>query len=280
MPVLLFCTAILLAICCVLLIVLFFRQDRLRNLMREQCRKNVVLAIFSHQIRAPITGIKWYVEMLLGQEYGTLRVSQLEFLKKIDDAVSEAIDSIDGFLSLSQLNLSLSTLKRGRLVTEPTNVKMNDAIQSALRYLQNEYKTRNQKISFVPCKQNVRIRIDTFLLDSVLNIVLSNALLFAPSGGILSVEANASDMDAVIRITDKDTKRTSDERQKSFALFETEGKTEASTGTGKGVGFYLVKQVMNAIGGSVAFASSVDGGTSFILTIPRNIGNAATMKRT
>lgn len=70
-------------------------EMRFRAVKERAEIERTLMRNLSQQLKGNLTASKWFVEMLLSKEAGTLHIAQLEFLKKVEDANAEAIRQLD-----------------------------------------------------------------------------------------------------------------------------------------------------------------------------------------
>jgi|GEM_PF-4780346 len=73
-------------------LILLLRVEHLQHIMRAQRKgEQKLLMNIAVDLKTHLTVIKWYLEMLMSGQFGQLHISQLEFLKKIEEANERAI---------------------------------------------------------------------------------------------------------------------------------------------------------------------------------------------
>ena len=113
------------------------------------------------------------------------------------------------------------------------------------------------------------VQADRKRLKQVISNLLSNAIKYNQSGGRITVEAGADD--AAVRLFVRDTGRgiSADQLERIFKPFERLGAHRSGV-DGTGLGLALVKQFMEAMGGSVQVESQAGRGSTFTVTLPRS----------
>lgn len=259
-------------ILCAVLAVILLKQMRMRRLARLEHRQYLMMAIFSHQMRTPLTTIRWYTEMLLHEEVGKLRVGQLEYVNKVNHAVTNVIDSLNSFLTLLRL-------KRGNIVSNPTMVNLWDALEQTVHGLEDQWKDKDQTVVCQPGKKPLGLHIDLFILQSILTAILSNAIQYTPRKGTIRIDVGENAKEAIIHIQDSGIGMTDAEQKQVFSMFFRGEKAKQMNSNGDGIGLYVMKQILEDAGGSVKFTSSAGEGTTFIVTIPKQHNQKMSIRR-
>jgi two-component system sensor histidine kinase GlrK len=116
--------------------------------------------------------------------------------------------------------------------------------------------------------QPVMLEADPEKLRSIVDNLISNAVKFTPSGGVISVKARALAGEAVIEVMDSGPGVPPEERESIFNLFF-RGRTKADTGVkGSGLGLAIARELVEAHGGEIAVVAGGAGG-HFRVTLPR-----------
>jgi PAS domain S-box-containing protein len=110
-----------------------------------------------------------------------------------------------------------------------------------------------------------KLRSDPLYLKRILVNLTTNAVQAMPAGGSLTVTADYDDKNVFVSITDTGGGIPEDVKTKLFSpLFTTKAK-------GQGLGLAVVKKLTTALGGNVTFKSTLGQGTTFLVTLPRNM---------
>ncbi|HLG26083.1 MAG TPA: CHASE4 domain-containing protein, partial [Candidatus Gracilibacteria bacterium] len=106
--------------------------------------KSEFVSIASHQLRTPLTGIKWMVSILTKDQTGKLNDAQKEYLKNIDDSNERMIRLVGDLLDISRLEGT-----SGKML-EKSKVNLREVLESVLHEQESGAKEKN--ISFVIAK--------------------------------------------------------------------------------------------------------------------------------
>jgi two-component system OmpR family sensor kinase len=108
----------------------------------------------------------------------------------------------------------------------------------------------------------------------VTNLV-SNAIKYSPDGGVVVVAAEEQADGAVLRVSDAGMGMTPEQVDNLFQKFYRTPDSQARGIRGTGLGLYLVKQLVEAHGGSVTVESQHGTGTTFTIKLPREVPEPA-----
>jgi len=113
------------------------------------------------------------------------------------------------------------------------------------------------------------LEADPEKLRSIVDNLISNAVKFTPSGGVISVKARALAGEAVIEVMDSGPGRGARGARIDFSNLFFRGRTKADTGVkGSGLGLAIARELVEAHGGEIAVVAGGAGG-HFRVTLPR-----------
>lgn len=223
--------------------------------------KSEFVSLASHQLRTPISSIKWNLELLSSPKLGSLNEKQVEYVNKINRSAERMSLLIKDFLDASQLEM-------GTFSTTITKFDLSEFIVGLLE----EFEARVAKKGLI-IKQSfpelpVMIETDAHLLRMSLNNLISNAVKYTPDGREIQLSYMISDQAVHITVRDTGMGVPEAEQEKLFSKFFRANNVKASTIEGTGIGLYIVKQAIDMMGGSLQFRSKEGVGTEFVVSIP------------
>ena len=225
--------------------------------------KTEFVSLTSHQLRTPLATIKWYAEMLESPDFGTLNDKQKDYLKRMASVNSEMIDLVETLLNVSKIEIGTLTINK-----QPTNVPA--LIDGILVELASQID--KHKIQFVKNYNNAlqNINSDPKLLRIVIQNLITNAIKYNKEGGTVTInlEEGATTGQSSISVSDTGLGIPKDQQNRVFSkLFRAKNVQDVEGGQSTGLGLYLVKSVIEALGGSIGFTSEEGTGTTFILKL-------------
>lgn len=209
--------------------------------------KTDFVTIASHQLRTPLSIIKWYVDFLLSGDAGDLTEDQKKYLEEVYGSNERLIDLVSALLDVSRIDL-------GTFSIEPEPINIRKVSEAALLKLKKEIKdkniTVNKKYDSLPL-----INLDGRLTQIVFENIISNSVKYAETNGIINIDIKKTEKDVYIKIADNGCGIPKEQQPKVFTkLFRADNakKIEAS---GTGLGLYIVKGVVEKSGGKIWFES-------------------------
>ncbi|PJA01010.1 hypothetical protein COX75_01010 [bacterium (Candidatus Gribaldobacteria) CG_4_10_14_0_2_um_filter_33_15] len=238
----------------------------LRNITREKIvekLKTEFVTISAHQLRTPLSAIKWTVRMLLDGDVGELTDEQTEFLKK-------AYQSNERMVNLVNDLLNVTRIEEGRYLYNPEELDMIELIEKTIIPLKEIAERKNLKFEFLkPKEKEIKVRVDKEKISLAISNLVDNAINYTKEGKI-SIQFEYDSKDKQVKFSVKDTGiGISEEQQKRLfsKFFRGINAIKAET-EGTGLGLFIAKNIIEAHGGRIWFESEEGKGTTFYFTLP------------
>lgn len=240
----------------------FAEQERIKAERAEQSRRELIVNV-SHELRTPIASIRGHVESLLI----TVEDDEAEKLssKKLHDYLVIVQREAERLGSLVDDLLSLARTEAGelRLDLEPVDAtKVVEEIQQTMAPLAR----RERAITLVSKTDPYAppVLADRQRLAQVLLNLARNAITYTPNGGIVSMTVERLDTHYIaLTVADTGIGIPPEDLERVFERFYRTDASRARTSGGFGLGLAIVRDLVNAMGGSVSVTSKVDEGSCF-----------------
>jgi signal transduction histidine kinase/HAMP domain-containing protein len=223
--------------------------------------KSDFFATVSHELRAPLTSIEGYVEMLAEGEGGPVTGEQRKMLDVVDHSAVRLRNLIEDVFTLSKLESdAFSTVMRP--------VEVGKVISAAADELQPEVARRGLTLTSDCRRDGLTVDGDAGQLGRVLVNLLSNAVKFTPDGGRITVTAAATGGSAVITVSDTGIGIPAKDQQELFTRFFRASNAVQQAIPGTGLGLAIVRTIVTNHGGDITLTSHEGQGTTFTIRIP------------
>ncbi len=239
---------------------------------------DTLLSLAAHDLRTPLSVIKWYTEMLLDGDCGTLNDDQTKYLKTIQSSNERAIDLIRSLLNVSRLTL-------GTFSISPVEADLSRIVKQVLSELSSFITEKKITIeeSYVSDSSPL---VPTLLLDKqmcvvILRNLISNAILFSKEEGKVLVsihEVKQGDEcggekiledSLLFSVTDSGIGIPEKDKEKIFSKLYKGSNVAGEESKGAGLGLYMTELIVSNVGGAVWFTSTENVGSTFYVTFPK-----------
>ena len=218
--------------------------------------RNDFINNFSHEFKTPIVSIRGFAKEL---QYSDLDEAQKKEYAKI---IAEEADRL---AKLSISVLELSKLENQQIVTDKTAFELDEQLRQCI--LLQEPAWSEKEIDMIPELERVEFYGNEEMLGHVWRNLISNAIKFTPTGGIVTVRLTADDDYATVQVSDTGIGMDEETQRHIFEKFYQGDKSH--TRAGYGIGLTVVGRVVSLCEGSIEVESRPNEGSTFTVRLPR-----------
>ena len=233
-------------------------RDVTREREADELKSDFVASV-SHELRTPLTPIKGFLLTLLREdlefppekrrEYYGLMLAQAQRLERL----------IEDLLDVSHLEA-----ESGRIETGPIDARQL-VWQVVERFSQQE---PNRSLRATVPGRPVYARGDWLRVDQVLGNLVSNALRYSPPHEPVEVRLAARDREVIFEVHDRGPGIPAEYQDRIFERFHRGGHHLTRAAGGAGLGLYLAKRLVEAMGGRIWLTSRLGEGSVFCFALP------------
>jgi len=222
--------------------------------------KSEFITLASHQLRTPLSALRWYVE-LIGDENANLSEDQKGYVKEMGVSLKRMANLLDSLLRASQM-------EEGGLGMTLAPTDINQLIEET----DEDFRSIAQEkgVSFSVSLPDTRIMADTdpTLLRIVLQNLLSNATKYTRKDSHVTLTLDEKDNKFSVSVADEGYGIPLSEQKRVFQKFFRAANVRKMDTDGNGLGLYITKSIVERLGGTIRFASEENKGTTFTATFP------------
>lgn len=213
---------------------------------------------FSHEFKTPIVSINGFANLLLEEDL--TEEERREYLTIIADE------------SKRLSNLAQQTMLMSKLDTQvkinPQKMKtfsLSEQIRRCIILLQNSWTDKN--IDMQIDMDNITYTGDPTLIEHIWINLINNAIKFTPDTGTIRIELKETNADITFKISDSGCGMTDEEISHIFNKYYQADSSHS--GKGLGLGLAICNRVATLCGGSISVDSTIDVGTTFTVSLPK-----------
>jgi PAS domain S-box-containing protein len=228
---------------------------------REEVAKSDFVSIASHQLRTPLTTMRWTLEMFLKGKAGSITDKQKELMNDAYQCSLHMTETISSMLMLSKIEAE-------KLRPQPAEVNLQTLFEEVKDSQKAAHIEKKQEIH-IQCFEEPVAYADPALLREVIMNLLSNAIKYTPNGGSISVTAkNQADDSVLIEVSDTGYGIPPRQQDQVFTKFFRADNIVNLPESGTGLGLHLAYNLVNLLQGKISFLSKENTGTTFSISLP------------
>jgi PAS domain S-box-containing protein len=213
----------------------------------------------SHQLRTPLTGIKWMLELALGEADGSADMRGF---------VADSRDASERLIVLVNDLLSVSRLEGGRLIGTPVRCDLAVLARDVVADIQPVVRKLDHRLEGGGLDVEHPVMGDAQMLRQVLQNLVSNAVKYTPRGGRIGVEVANDGAEVRCAVTDTGIGVPEEARPRLFEkFFRADNVTKVET-EGTGLGLYIVRLIVERAHGRIWYEPAHGGGSRFLIALP------------
>lgn len=248
-------------------------SDALSAAEHANCAKTVFLNNMSHDIRTPMNAIIGFT---------ALADSHIDNKEKVRDYLGKISVSSQHLLSLINDVLDMSRIESGKVLINVSEAHLTDVINDICTIVHANISSKQLNLN-IDTNDIIHddIFVDKLRLQQVLLNILSNAVKFTPTGGMISlkvIEKQPEDNKTAwfeFRIKDNGIGMSEEFRNMIFDAFTREQTSTVSGIQGTGLGMAITKKIVDMMGGTISVNSEEGSGSEFIVYLPFRIVDKA-----
>ena len=223
--------------------------------------KSSFVSITAHQLKGPLTSMRWFFDLLLGGRVGKLNRKQKDYIKDIYSANQKLVALVSDLLKISQL-------EEGKIPGDIQRIDIRKLCKDSLK--KHRAQIEGKKIGVSLRAPKISLAADSYLnlLENIIDNLISNAVKYAPKNGKIVVDVKKQDKDIIVSVADTGIGILTKDAPMIFErFFRAENAKKIDEG-GTGLGLSIARESAKELGGKVWFEANKPKGTIFYFSLP------------
>jgi PAS domain S-box-containing protein len=244
---------------------LLILHDITREKYVEQIKTEFV-SLAAHQLRTPLSAIKWSLKMILDGDLGPLPKEQADFLRK-------ALLSNERLIHLVNDLLDVTRIEEGRFIYKSEEKEIAKIVETVFNSYLDLAKEKEISLELEKLKDEFPlIRVDEEKIKLAVQNLIENAMIYTLPKGKVKVTMDIKNGDFFFSVQDTGIGIPKEVQERIFTKFFRASNAAKIDTEGSGLGLFITKNIIEAHGGKIWFESEEGKGTTFYFTIPIHQG--------
>ena len=217
------------------------------------------ISVITHQLRSPITNIKYSLEALTSEKL--TKRDQEEYFRILKENTERTGDLVNNILTVSRISLGTFKLRKEM-------ISMVDLVKETILGFKPLLRASNITLKFEKEKGLPKIFSDPFWLKEVFRNLLDNAIRYQKNKGDIKLILRRQGRNIYLEISDSGVGIPKEDQKYIFQKFFRARNALRYQTIGTGLGLYIVKEIITKMKGKINFKSKENEGTTFWFTLP------------
>lgn len=255
-------TALLtLSIAFVLMILGYSIVNGFEKLAEANRLKTEFVNIVAHQLRTPLSAIRWSVGFLLGGKATRLNSQQYEQIELIQSNVKRLIRLVDDLLDVSRV-------EQGRIVLKKEKIDLGELAKEMIEQYSSYARASDISLKLKAEKKLPLISADSEKIKIVLQNLIDNAIRYSKKSGKVQIKLSKENGYIKCEVKDNGVGIPKNEQKYIFRKFFRSSNILRRQTRGTGLGLFITKAFINLHNGRIGFKSEENKGSVFWFELP------------
>ncbi len=223
--------------------------------------KSEFISLASHQLRTPLSSIRWYLELMQGEGEAKLSEEQQGYIVELQTGAARMANLIEALLHVARL-------EGGAIIASPIVVDLRTVVGDMMEEWSRIARSKQIQINQAKPEAPLQTLTDPTLFQIVLQNLLGNSIKYSAAGAVITVRLRRDGNQAVMEVEDNGTGIPASEQPRVFEKFFRARNVRHLDTDGSGLGLYICRAIIQKLGGTISFRSEEGHGAVFSVTLP------------
>ncbi|MCF7819842.1 MAG: hypothetical protein K9M44_00020 [Candidatus Pacebacteria bacterium] len=238
-------------------------EEQNKDLKKLDKLKDEFISIVSHQLRTPLTSIRWFTGIILNDKKNKLNKRQSQMLKQVEENNLSMIKLVDDLLDVSHID----TGRKFNINKE--NFKLDKIINSVIS--ENSYLINKKNIKIINrLSPDREVMADEGKFKQIWQNLIGNAIKYSPDNTTVILYEELKAKKIFFYVKDQGIGIPKEERKKLFNKFFRAKNAASEHVDGTGLGLYIAREIARAHSGDLKFKPDKNKGSIFYFYLPKD----------
>ncbi len=225
--------------------------------------KSQFVTVAAHQLRTPLSIIKWGLGMFLAGDVGKISADQKDLLNKTFQTNERMIKLVNDLLNVSKI-------EEGKYLYQPKVIDMEELVKQVYDSSKEAAAKRKVllEIEVEKSKETKSVKADEEKMNLAIKNIVDNAINYTEVGGKVLIKLSMEKDKINLSISDTGVGIPEKQQDRVFSRFFRGANVVKLETDGTGLGLFIAKNVLETHGGNITFTSKEGKGTTFFITLP------------
>ena len=223
--------------------------------------KSEFISVVSHQLRSPLSNLRWAIELLSSGRTNGVSKKQLKYFKILKENSNRMRELVSDLLIVSRIETAKLPLKK-------KEISLEDLVRRVIKELEPFATASNIRVEFKAQKILPKVLADPSQIRLVIENLLDNAIRYIKEKGKVEIKLEREKNYCRFEIKDTGVGIPKEDQKYIFQKFFRSENVMKHQTQGSGLGLYIAQSIVKRSGGKIGFKSEEGKGSTFFFTLP------------